>query len=272
MGQTWYMANDMQFFILSPFVIYALWRSKKFGLGLLGSLLIIFTFIPTLLGASNDWGLSPVFPAGGNQQGDYMMEFYVVPWCRAQPYLVGLGLGYLLHQMRNKPQLGLHSIAVTWIWLIAALVGCLVIYGVAGYQKHPEWVAHTETRALYGGLHRLAWALAVSWVILACVKGAGGPVNSILSWPAWLPLARMSYVIYLIHLSVMMIVDSYPSYKVNITQALCIYYMIYHLCFCIAIAFAICVMFEAPIVHLERLLYYVLGLAKLPTTKRVKAE
>ena len=32
MGETWYLANDMQMFILSPLVIYPLWRWKRSGL------------------------------------------------------------------------------------------------------------------------------------------------------------------------------------------------------------------------------------------------
>ena len=50
------------------------------------------------------------------------------------------------------------------------------------------------------------------------MKGAGGPVNTILSWPAWVPLARMSFAIYLVHMTVMSIVNSYASYRVNASQ------------------------------------------------------
>ena len=89
---------------------------------------------------------------------------------RYQPYLVGLGLGYLLHRLREAPRLPVNPIALTWIWVLAALTGCLVVYGLVPYQKDPTLVASTTERALYGGLHRLAWALALAWVILACVK------------------------------------------------------------------------------------------------------
>ena len=32
MGETWYLAAEMQMFLLSPLVIYPLWRWKKLGL------------------------------------------------------------------------------------------------------------------------------------------------------------------------------------------------------------------------------------------------
>jgi len=280
-GQGWYMGNDMQFFLTSPFIIYALWRSRNrpwtrnLGIGLLGLLTIIFTAIPTILTAVNDFPFSPMLMNGAdpvNAQGKYMMEFYVVPWCRFQPYLVGLGLGYILYKMKEQPKLPFNPMALSWIWAIAFLVGCLVIYGLVPYQKDNTLAASLAERTLYGGFHRLAWALALSWVILACIKGAGGPVNTILSWPAWVPLARMSFAIYLVHMTVMSVVNSYASYRVNASQVLIIYYLVFVMAISIAISYALCVLFEAPLVHLEKLLFHKLGLGKLPPVRRIKAE
>ena len=131
---------------------------------------------------------------------------------------MGLGLGYLLYQTKDNSKLPFNPMALAWIWAVAFLVGSLVIFGLVPYQKDSTLVASLAERAIYGGFHRLAWALALSWVILACIKGAGGPVNSILSWPAWVPLARMSFAIYLLHMSVMNTVNSYASYRVNASQ------------------------------------------------------
>ena len=137
---------------------------------------------------------------------------------RFQPYLVGLGLGYLLYKMRDQPKLSLNHMALASVWALAFLVGFLVVYGLVPYQKDPTLDASLAERAIYGGFHRLAWALALSWVILACIKGAGGPVNSILSCPAWVPLARMSFAIYLVHRTVMNVVNSYVSFRVTASQ------------------------------------------------------
>lgn len=35
MEQTWYLALDMQLFIVSPIFVYLLWRNKNIGLALL---------------------------------------------------------------------------------------------------------------------------------------------------------------------------------------------------------------------------------------------
>lgn len=35
MGETWYLAVDMQLFVISPLFIYLIWRSKTIGLAVL---------------------------------------------------------------------------------------------------------------------------------------------------------------------------------------------------------------------------------------------
>ena len=87
-------------------------------------------------------------------------------------------------------------------------IGCAVIYGLGpqfqklqDYQNTGDYTpAPKAARAFYNGLHRLAWSGVLSWVIFACTKGLGGPVDIFLSWRAWAPLARMSYCIYLVHI------------------------------------------------------------------------
>ena len=78
----------MQFFLTSPFIIYALWKNRTLGLGLLGALLVTFTAIPIALGYMRDWGFSPIFIAGGDPTTatEYMFDFYIVPWCRYLEY------------------------------------------------------------------------------------------------------------------------------------------------------------------------------------------
>ena len=36
LGQTWYLANDMQFFLLAPPIVYITWKWKKIGMLIIG--------------------------------------------------------------------------------------------------------------------------------------------------------------------------------------------------------------------------------------------
>ena len=88
------------------------------------------------------------------------------------------------------------------------VVAVSVVYGVSGYnllldarvaQPFSEVSPPLAGRVIFNGFGKIGWALAVSWLILACVKKRGGPVNTILSWSVWIPLARVQYCVYLLH-------------------------------------------------------------------------
>ena len=49
-------------------------------------------------------------------------------------------------------------------------VGAAVVYGPAKYHPVSDEQPTADERAFYNGLSKLGWSLAVSWVILACVK------------------------------------------------------------------------------------------------------
>ena len=50
-----------------------------------------------------------------------MEDYYVVPWVRIQPYLMGMILGFILFKLRKTEKLKIHSIAVTWCWVRAII-------------------------------------------------------------------------------------------------------------------------------------------------------
>lgn len=95
LGQTWYLANDMQFFFISPPIIYILWRWKRIGLGITYTLITASAIIPAVLTYVHRWGPGPLF-TGIDEKGpdqDYMEGHYVKPWNRYSPYIVGTLLG-----------------------------------------------------------------------------------------------------------------------------------------------------------------------------------
>ena len=114
------------------------------------------------------------------------------------------------------------------MWITAFGIGIGVVYGldVPNHIQCKNFTALGD--AIYGGFYKLAWALAVGWVIFACCRGYGGKkivnfvlpqmnlnkniykiiqlqgwVNDFLSWKAFVPFSRVSYIIYLVHQDLM---------------------------------------------------------------------
>jgi len=257
---SWYMAIDMQFFIITPIILSLIWKSPKIGYTLVGVLFTTGTACQIAFTIVDD-----EFFHGG-------FSFYIKPWNRSQPYLIGLLLGIFLHKKRNEPSLKMNSIALTWFWSLAVVAAAAVVYGPSEYNitkdirvatpcsgMHPPMI----NRVMYNGFAKVAWSLAISWVILACVKGKGGIVNSILCWPIWIPLARVQYCLYLLHRTVIYLINSRAETTVRYSNIILTQQFLSILAISTGVAFLFVVLFEAPIVHMEKLFFgSVLGIGK----------
>ena len=132
--------------------------------------------IPAGLTYKYGWGPSPSFPgtSGDHPEKDYMQWNYVVPWCRFSPYIVGILLGYFLHNTKSKP-FKMSQATNLWGWVIAIATGLAIVYGLDIPKIVTEEKKLTMAEnVLYGGFHRLGWAIAISWVIFTCCRGYGG--------------------------------------------------------------------------------------------------
>ncbi|KAJ8877934.1 hypothetical protein PR048_022393 [Dryococelus australis] len=93
--QSWYLATDMQFYWLSPLILYPLWRWPKAGWTLLIAALVASTTALMAVTASY---------SGQNFSRWYEDNWnltYTPVYTRAGPYLIGLALGYLLQVIRK---------------------------------------------------------------------------------------------------------------------------------------------------------------------------
>jgi len=267
MGWTWYLANDMQFFIITPIILYVLWKNLEFGLALASGLLVAGTLTPFMY----TWEEESQFIHGDQE------TFYKKPWNRFQPYIMGLVLGTILHRTKGKKLPSLLRKLHLVVWAVAAGLALVTIYGPTQWNLtkditiasplNPDY-PNQATRAFYNGFSKISWSLAVAWVIFACVKGLGGLVNSFLSWEFWIPLARLSYCIYLVQYTVIYWNNSQQDYSLNYSNRLFAYAAVSNFALCAFIAMIFMLLFEAPFLHLEKLLFGVLGVGKMPKAKR----
>ncbi|XP_033119633.1 O-acyltransferase like protein-like [Anneissia japonica] len=196
---TWYLANDMQFYFISPLLLLVLYRSKYLGISLVATLCtasIITTCV--LMGVnqfSNAFKGSMDTRPGGE---DYSSVVYDKPYCRITPYLIGMLLGYAMARLKtNNQRVKLSPIAVFVGWTFSIALLTTVAFGLYGsYHGDPMTVV---ARALYEGLSRFTWSVALSWVVFACFYGYGGWVNQLLSSGLWVPLSRLVFNAYLVH-------------------------------------------------------------------------
>ncbi|XP_049594831.1 O-acyltransferase like protein isoform X1 [Syngnathus scovelli] len=189
---TWYLSLDFQCYATTPILVYLYRLNRGVFAAVAGGLVLM-----TMLASSIVTALLqlPVFQPSTLTSENYVLYYYVKPHTRYGPFLIGILTGIYL--TTKKSQVLKHKWQAVLGWfcclsVLAALIG--LAYALQGIPVHPS-VPH----ALYQGLHRPMWALAIAWIILACEEGYGGFINSLLSLSLWGPLANISFACYLIH-------------------------------------------------------------------------
>ena len=145
LGQTWYLAFDMEWFLVSPLLVYPLWRTrlgprqKVLGLGWWSLLFLALVFWTIL------WVPDMAAVDTYNKQ-HYLPDWNYAPWgCRSHCYMLGLMMGYILHTTRDK------AIRINWgvnigLWTLAFLLAVAQVYGpydVDTWLEYRAWITTT---------------------------------------------------------------------------------------------------------------------------------
>ncbi|OWF37158.1 nose resistant to fluoxetine protein 6-like [Mizuhopecten yessoensis] len=252
LGWSWYLANDMQFFVISPLMLVPLYYKKYLGFLVCGVLLVASFITTGVLNSNHGWPASPLDQRVGQSAIEsYMDDYYFKPWCRIGPYIVGILAGYALQACDCRMKI--NKFVNLLGWLVATFTACAIVYGL--YDSLTGTMLTESVAAFYNTVHRSAWGVCICWVIFACATGNGGFVNTLLSWKGLVPLSRLSYCAYLIHLIIITVransmqIPVYVSVFEEVVSYLGILMMTFGLAFITSLAF------ESPMMGLEKVLF-----------------
>ncbi|KAF1753155.1 hypothetical protein GCK72_019711 [Caenorhabditis remanei] len=249
-GITWYLGVDTQLYLIAPVFLIGLYFSFAAGTALLVSAIVGSVITVYILFSVYD------LPADFFGVGDVSHFYNVVydkPWVRCTPYFIGLFIGYIIATYgRRKIRLN-WALSVTG-WLIAFGIAVMCLFSTYDYDKRIYWSVFI--RASYYNFSRIAWAIAVSWVIVANHMGWGGPIDNFMSHPIWQPFGRLSYCAYIVHLMVLYWYFMYYSIPATVMSYI---FAFFWSCF-----------FEIPFLKLEKMLIEaVIGVGVRQTSGKV---
>ena len=253
MGWAWYLANDMQFYIfISPILILAFKYNKLAGTVL--SIFLILACIGIRAFLVSWYGITMLSGTPSKHTDDPWgkQAMYVRPWARMSVYIVGFLTGFVLQHLRCR--LRLNKFCVFIGWCVSTSTALAVIYGMFYYSSHPGTHMTLVASGFYVSLSRTAWALSLSWLVLACASGYGGPVNWVLSWQLWAPLGRLTYAAYLVHPIVLVLYQFNLLKPLHFTDLTLIYMFVANLVFSYLTAYVVSMAVEAPMMATEKLM------------------
>ncbi|XP_017034569.1 nose resistant to fluoxetine protein 6 [Drosophila kikkawai] len=252
LGHSWYLAVDMQLYVLSPILLIALYKWGKRAIG--GILLLILLLFGCVFSIVMLRQLQ-VFDRHGNLGADSpeMRLLYYTTHARATPWLIGLLFGYFLHHQGKQAT----KMAAVPLWLALALwVVCLslllvVIFAVFPYTQDGAESISPLAGAFYLCCSRIAWPLALCWLIWACQNGLAPVIGDLLGWSFWQPLSKLSYCLYIWHLLVetVHVARSKTSLHFSNYDAILRFWSDFGITLFVALVMYLCV--EVPLARLE---------------------
>ena len=257
---TWYLATDMQFFIISPIFLLLLYHFWEIGFTtIVGTMLASIAIIGTLTGIKNP---------NANLAQDLINPYnfatssiYQKPYCRINAYLIGIILGYMLYKKwRMRFNLWLLICFYSVLWILAAVCCLTMVFG-----EYQTWNDHPFTKTenvMYYMFSRTIFSIGVALIIYACHNGFGGVVNRILSWNFWIPLSRLTFMAYLCHPIVLSLMYGTMRSRFIYTDWLLMVLFAAAVTLSYSLALVLAVTVEYPIANVENAVYKFIGIKR----------
>lgn len=194
---SWYLSADFQLFIVSPLLVYP---AIKYGwkylwsVPFLGFLSSVYIFVMSLV-----FDIYMV-PRGPGSYQIIITWIYFPTHARLGPWMIGITLGYILFKLRGKKvEMSGAVNAAMWITAFSVLSAIMAIsFPMSNsYNNQTELLAN----AFFLAFHRIAWSIAVAWIVFACHHlKTGGFVKWFLELRQFQPLCRLGLSMYLVHI------------------------------------------------------------------------
>ncbi|XP_037279501.2 nose resistant to fluoxetine protein 6-like [Rhipicephalus microplus] len=192
----WYLSTDFQLFAVSLVVLLILKRRKILILATFIFLSVLGCVVSTCVVAGFHLPPFMIFPG---PIPDLMLrtldEYYIRPYYHAVCYFGGC-LTYLILEDFRKARLSKNLQRVGWYGTVASTLFCVFVK--FAWYTSPDPVP-VGVALLAAFLDRILWTLFLAWITLTCSTGRGGALTKLLSWNAYVPLSKLSFGVYLIH-------------------------------------------------------------------------
>lgn len=245
---TWFLASDMQFHFLSLVVVVPLFYSKVLGLAMKMFLLVGSIILAGVINYVNDYPPAMIYTQPEiEERWDLNIDYYWKPYSHIGPFCIGLGLGYFM--ATNKLTKLSFKTRMTG-WITSLLILFLVLFGSYGWSIGMQ--THALINALHSATHRTVWAVGLAWIIYACASGQGGFVNAFLSWKGFIPLSRLSFMVYLVHPWLIYLYMANLRQMIDTTHYTGFYIFLPHWVLSYLVGLVLTLLIESPVMGLQK--------------------
>nr|XP_014275443.2 nose resistant to fluoxetine protein 6 [Halyomorpha halys] len=191
---THHIGIDTQLFLVSPLLIFLVYKWPRQGLLTLLSIGIISTILRFYTVYIRQLNLYVYFGNPVAQMFNTADYSYILPTHRATVYVMGIALGYFLQQLGRDVKLKKAHLTLGWLVSLLLLYFSLVHPSKMGDRSY---VYDRMDAANYSAFAPIAWCLFFSWLIFISHTGNGSFLTELASWRGFQITSRLSYTFYL---------------------------------------------------------------------------
>ncbi|XP_028136399.2 nose resistant to fluoxetine protein 6-like [Diabrotica virgifera virgifera] len=254
MFQSWYMACDMNSFILVPILTFILFKKPATGILCIVAVIVasmVVTFVTIYTNDEMPILLIYMRMLLHPSENSTFLRVYIPGHIRASSYFVGVLAGYIKYLMGIQTfEIQSCQVKLGWIMCVLLLFISSHFAFIFYVQTVPTWIS-----ALYGALYHVGWSMGIAWIIIAVSSGYGGWAVPILSWSPLVILSRLTYSIYLSHGAIQMYSAGIRRKPVYASTFNSVYAAVADVSLGYTLAFVLTILFEAPIIGLEKILW-----------------
>lgn len=248
----WYVSTDVQIFLIIAFPLTILFvRHRILALLVSGVVSLAFCILVSL--QTHFWHLLYSGTAASNdvvRLVDTIELVYFRPFTHVATYVLGVVVGYVAIEY-GKARIGFVMQLAQWI-ISLALCGFVLFITLPWNRGNPP---DDVTTAIYAGFHRLVWSLGLAWPTYACATGRGGLLNAFFSWKAFIPLSRLVYCVYLVHVPLLYLRMGIIKTHINLSEFFQLNTAIGLFGMSLVLAYLLYLSTEAPVQRFERLVF-----------------
>ncbi|CAO1428231.1 unnamed protein product [Diamesa tonsa] len=249
---SWYLSTDFQLFLMSPIIVYPLWKYGNrffFFLPILALVSIGYIFITSMEMGIGVFSVHNIIV----RRKLYNQYFYLPPYARMCAWLFGIMTAYILHNTKEfKIIIPKRLNALLWFLSMSAVIS--IILGMYSFQDD-DHLQSQFMNSLYLAFGHLGWSMALSWIIFACHHGYGSFINHFLSLSVWKIISRFGLSIYLTHILAQMAIFGSQKQPAYFNEFLKTHFFFGDFVLSVGVALLAYLTFEAPVLNIEKYLF-----------------
>ncbi|CAH1712092.1 nose resistant to fluoxetine protein 6-like isoform X1 [Aphis gossypii] len=206
---SWYISCDIQFCILGVIIVYIYTKNIKFGIGLIIAMLGVSMSVPFIITilTKREGIIKILLPFLENTRYSATFnESYRASYMRAFPFFTGIAIGVIIDKLKENKVKFSQMTVYAGTFTIAVICMWVQFYGAIFYKRdRPYYVLE---QALYSTLNHCTWVIFFAWVFLCHFTSGYGLLTKFLNNRFIVPMGRLSYSVFLVNLTIMMISQS----------------------------------------------------------------